>query len=155
MAVENAGAIVVGRPKRLIVVAIMNIAVALISVAALAFVLTSSRVPGALIPRPWSAAFSMLVAIAVIVSSVLALIGLPKARWVALILALAFFGILWLQGLLAAVDPVSVMGEMPNESVVHKLWAGVVRNSIEIGLNLWAFLSVRTSAFFEGRRAEA
>jgi hypothetical protein len=48
-----------------------------------------------------------------------------------------------------------MLGEMPTDAMLRKLWAGVVRNSIEIGLNLWVFLSAKTSAFFEGRRAEA
>jgi hypothetical protein len=143
------------RPKRLWVVAIMNIVVALMSIVVLVFLLSSSKVPAEVVPSIWSAVFSALVAAAVIVSSVLALFGSPRARWIALTMALIFFGLIWLHSLITALDPRAVIGEMPTDRELRKLWAGVVRTSIEIGLNLWVFLSAKTVAFFEDRRAEA
>jgi hypothetical protein len=143
------------RPKRLVVVAIMNMVLALFSIVALVFLLRSSVVPAEIVPSGWNAAFSALVAFALIVSSVLALMGFPRARWIALIMALTFFGLIWLHSLLAALDPEGVIGVVPTDRESRKLWAGVVRTSIEIGLNLWVFLSAKTKAFFDSRRAEA
>jgi len=143
------------RPKRLVVVAIMNMVLALFSIVALVFLLRSSVVPAEIVPSGWNAAFSALVAFALIVSSVLALMGFPRARWIALIIALTFFGLIWIHSLLAALDPEGVIGAVPTDRESRKLWAGVVRTSIEIGLNLWVFLSAKTKAFFDSRRAEA
>jgi hypothetical protein len=143
------------RPKRLIVIAIMNVVLALFSIVALAFMLTSSKVPAEIVPSHWSAAFSVLVAVAMIVSSVLALLRVPRARWIALAMALTFFGIIWVHSLLAALDPEGVIGVVPTDRESQKLWAGVVRTSIEMGLNLWVFLSAKTVAFFDSPRAEA
>ena len=143
------------RPKRLVVVAIMNMVLALFSIVALVFLLRSSVVPAEIVPSGWNAAFSALVAFALIVSSVLALMGFPRARWIALIMALTFFGLIWLHSLLAALDPEGVIGAVPTDRESRKLWAGVVRTSIEIGLNLWVFLSAKTKSFFDSRRAEA
>jgi len=143
------------RPKRLVVVTIMNVVLASFSIVALVFLLNSSLVPAEIVPSGWNAAFSALVAFALIVSSVLALIGFPRARWIALIMALTFFGLIWLHSLFAALDPEGVIGLAPTESQSLKLWAGVVRTSIEFGLNLWVFLSARTKAFFDSRRADA
>ena len=133
----------------------MNVMLALFSIVGLAFMLTSSEVPAEMVPSHWSAVFSVLVAVAMIVSSVLAVLGVPRARWIALSIALIFFGIIWLHSLLAALDPEGVIGVVPTDGESQKLWAGVVRTSIEIGLNLWVFLSAKTLAFFDSRRAEA
>jgi hypothetical protein len=143
------------RPKRLIVIVIMNVVLAVFSIAALAFMLTSSKFPAEMVPSNWSAAFSMLVAFAVIASSVVALLGFPRARWIALSMALIFFGTIWLHSLLAALDPEGVIGVVPTDRELQRLWAGVVRTSIEIGLNLWVFLSAKTRVFFDSRRADA
>jgi amino acid transporter len=143
------------RPKRLVIITIMNVVLALFSIVALVFLLNSSHVPAQLVPRGWNAAFSTAVALALIVSSVLALMGFPRARWIALIIALTFFGLIWIHSLLAALDPEGVIGAVPTDRESRKLWAGVVRTSIEIGLNLWVFLSAKTKAFFDSRRAEA
>lgn len=143
------------RPKRLIVVVMMNVVLALFSIVALVFLLNSSQVPAEVVPHGWNAAFSALVAFALIVSSVLALMGFARARWVALIIALTFFGLIWIHSLLAALDPEGVIGLVPTDRESRKLWAGVVRASIEIGLNLWVFLSAKTRVFFDSRRADA
>jgi hypothetical protein len=143
------------RPKRLIVVVIMNVVLASFSIVALVFLSSSSIVPAEIVPSGWNAAFATLDAFALIVSSVLALMGFPRARWIALIIALTFFGLIWLHSLFAALDPEGVIGLAPTDGQSLKLWAGVVRTSIEIGLNLWVFLSAKTRMFFDSRRAEA
>jgi hypothetical protein len=135
------------RPKRLWVIAVMNIAVGLISVGMLAFLLFSSRVPAELRPSTSSAALSSLLAALLIVSCVFALLGYRQARWLALGSAVLFFGILWTQSLLFLVQSGGSLPQVPT----RKLWANVVRNSIEIALNLWVFLSAKTAAFFRGQ----
>jgi hypothetical protein len=152
---DSAAAGLPRRPKRLIVVVIMDVVLALFSLVALVFLLNSSQVPAEVVPSGWNAAFSTLVAFALIVSSVLALMGFPRARWIALIMALTFFGLIWLHSLLAALDPEGVIGLVPTDRELRKLWAGVVRASVEISLNLWVFLSAKTRMFFDSRRAEA
>ena len=152
---DSAAAGLPKRPKRLIVVVMMNVALALFSIVALVFLLNSSQVPAEVVSSGWNAAFSTLVAFALIVSSVLALMGFPRARWLALIIALTFFGLIWIHSLFAALDPERVIGLVPTDRESRKLWAGVVRASIEIGLSLWVFLGAKTKAFFDSRRAEA
>jgi hypothetical protein len=142
------------RPKRLVVVVMMNVLLALFSIVVLVLLLNRSQVSAEVVPSGWNAAFSTLVAFALIVSSVLALMGLPRARWMALIMALTFFGLIWLHSLFAALDPQEVIGLVPTDRESRKLWAGVVRAAIEIGLNLWVFLSAKTRMFFDSRRAE-
>ncbi|HEY6621563.1 MAG TPA: hypothetical protein VIY68_18615 [Steroidobacteraceae bacterium] len=53
--------------------------------------------------------------------------------------------------MLAALDPKGVIGQVPTDKESRKLWAGVTRTSIEIGLNLWVFLSEKIKAFFDSR----
>jgi hypothetical protein len=134
------------RPKRLWVIAVINVAVALLSIGTLAFLLLSSRVPAELRPPAWSAALSSLLAAFLIVSCVLALLGYRPARWLALGSAVLFFGILLTQSLLLLVQSGASLPHVPP----RKLWANVVRNSIEIALNLWVFLGAKTAAFFRG-----
>lgn len=59
--------------------------------------------------------------------------------------------LIWLHSLLAALDPKGVIGQVPTDKESRKLWAGVARTSIEIGLNLWVFLSAKIKAFFDSR----
>jgi hypothetical protein len=143
------------RPLRLIVVAAINIVTGLMAVVVLIFMLTSPKVPAELVPEAWGAVFSLLITSALIVSSLLALVGLPSARKPALVIGLVYFGVILLKHLFAAIDPQSLTGEMPTDAVRQKLWAGVVRTLLEIGLTWWGFQSAKTKAFFESRRAEA
>jgi hypothetical protein len=144
-----------GRAKRLVVVALLNIAIGLLSIFMLIFIFTSPKVPAEVVPSVWSAVFSLAIATSMIVASLLALLGLPGWRRPALVIGLVFFGIILLRSLLAAIDPQSLTGEMPTDEVRRKLWAAVVRTVFEIGLTWWGFQSVRSKAFFESRRAEA
>jgi hypothetical protein len=134
---------VLPRPKRLWVVAIMNMAVAAMTLTALWFMLASDRVPVEVRPTASGAAVSGFLAASLIVSSLLALVGYPKARWPVLIAAVLFFGILLLQSLLFIIHPSELLpgGSSP------KLWANVVRNAIEISLNMWVFLGAKVAAF--------
>jgi hypothetical protein len=143
------------RPLRLIIVAVMNVIVGSLSVVALIFILTSPKVPAEVAPDLWNAAFSGGLAVAMIVTSLLALAGAPGARKPALIIALVFFGIILVHGALLAIDPQSVADDIPVDRVRRQLGTILVRTAIEIGLTWWAYQSARTKAFFESRKAEA
>ena len=55
---DNPAAGLPKRPKRLVVVVIMNVVLALFSIVALVFLLSSSIVPAEIVPTGWNAAFS-------------------------------------------------------------------------------------------------
>jgi hypothetical protein len=136
------------RPKRLWGITIMNVLVALIGIGAVAFVLTSTKVPAELVPGKWSATFSILIPTTLISSSVLAFFRFRWARWVALISAVGYFGIILVHNLLIFLDPQGMIGQSISERDSHKLLAAVIRSSLEIGLNVWAYLSAKSGAYF-------
>ena len=138
------------RPKRLWVAAIMNILVAAISVAAVAFLLLSSNpnIPESMRPGLSTTLLALGTAGLLIVASVLALLRLQFARWLMLAAALIFFGILGFQSLALLV---SSGASLPAEAA-PKLWANVIRNTLEIAINAWALLSAKTGSFFRGSR---
>ena len=138
------------RPKRLWVAAIMNILVAAISVAAVAFLLLSSNpnIPESVKPGPSAALFALGTAGFLIVASVLALFRVKFSRWLMLTAALIFFGILGLQSLALLVSS----GASLPVGTTPKLWANVIRNALEIAINAWALLSAKTCMFFVGSR---
>ena len=127
--------------------AAMNVAVALLNLAALAVVFRNSTLPAGVLLGTAGLVISALIAVTVIVSSVLALMGYPQGRWLALGSALVFFGILLIQTLLLIVH----LGPSLPAQANAKLAGAVIRNSLEIALNLWAFLSAKTAAFFDAR----
>jgi hypothetical protein len=129
----------------------MNAAVATITLVALGFMLTSDRVPVEVRPSISGAAISGLLAAFLIVSSLLALRGYPKARWPTLVAAVMFFGILLLQSLLLIIHP----GDWLPEGSSPKLLANVVRNAIEISLNMWVFLGAKVATFLREARPPA
>ena len=135
------------RPKRLWVVAVMNIVVALLSLAAVLVVFQNSKLPAGQLIGTSGIVISAVIAVTVIVSSILALVGYPQARWLALGSALVFFGILLIQTVLLMVH----LGPSLPPQANAKLAGGVVRNSLEIALNLWVFLSAKTATFFDAR----
>ena len=115
---------------------------------ALVFMMTSDRVPVEVRPTGTDAAASGFIAVFLIVSSLLALLGYPKARWPAFGAALIFFGGLLLQSLLLIIHPSDALPEGSSP----RLWANVIRNAIEISLNVWVFLSAKVASFL--RRAQ-
>src|SRR6185312_3799114 len=138
------------RPKRLWVASIMNILVATISVVAVAFLLLSSNpnIPASVRTGLSTSLLALGTASLLILASVLALLRVQFARWLMLAAALIFFGILGFQSLALLVSSGS---SLPAE-VAPKLWANVIRNTLEIAINAWALLSAKTGAFFLGGR---
>ena len=128
----------------------MNILVATISVAAVEFLLLSSNpnIPESVRPGFLTSLLALGTAGLLILASVLALLRVQFARWLMLAAALIFFGILGFQSLALLV---SAGSSLPAEAA-PKLWANVIRNALEIAINAWALLSVKTAAFFAASR---
>lgn len=133
-----------GRPKRLWVAAVMNIAIGLLGLFFVAFLSLSSRVPDDARLGTGSVFIAIVTASFLVVSSVLALLG--RRRWDRLMLcaALFYYGGILVQNayLLAHAQDLIV----PTQRIV----ANVVRSGIETAINLWAVLSAKTRIFFRG-----
>jgi hypothetical protein len=129
------------RPKRLWVVVLVNVMAGVLTLAALGFLLAKSLpFAGALM---LSFAPTVLICGVLIVSSIFAFRGHARSRWVALGTAILFFGLYLIQSLWLYYHPTLPPEEMPS------LASSVERNSLAIVLNLWAFLSDKTDAFFD------
>lgn len=128
----------------------MNILVAIISVAAIAFLLLSSNpnIPQSVKPGLFATLLTLGTTVFLILSSVLALLGVHFARWLMLAGALIFFGILGFQNLALLVTS----GPSLPAETTPKLWANVIRSALEIAINVWALLSAKTAAFFLNSR---
>ena len=138
------------RPKRLWVAAIMNILVAAISILGVAYLLLSSNpnIPESVRPGRFTTLFALGTSGLLIIASVLALLRIRFARWLMLAAALIFFGILAFQSFSLLVSS----GAALPADATPKLWANVIRNTLEIAINAWALLSAKSTAFFIGSR---
>ena len=136
-----------GRPKRLWLAAVMNIAIGLLGLFFVAFVSLSSRVPDEARLGAGSVAMALVTASFLVVSSVLALLG--KRRWDRLMLsaALIYYGGVLAQNAYLLIQAQELI--VPTQKIV----ANVVRSGIEIAINLWAVLSAKTRVFFRGATA--
>lgn len=136
------------RPKRLWVAAIMNILVAAISILGVAYLLLSSNpnIPASVRPGHFTTLFALGTSGLLVIASVLALLRIQFARWLMLASAFIFFGILAFQSLSFLV---SSSASLPTEAT-PKLWANVIRDTLEIAINVWALLSTKTATFFQG-----
>lgn len=125
----------------------MNILVGLSGLFLIAFVSLSSRVPDEARLGTGSIVMALVATSFLVVSSVFALLG--KRGWDRLMLsaALVYYG-----GVLAQNAYLFVSAQ---ELAVpaQKILANIVRSGIEIAINLWAVLSVKTRAFFRSGAA--
>jgi hypothetical protein len=140
------------RPKRLWVVTTLNVAIGIFGIVAVGFLLTSSKIPAELVPAKWSALSSIFIAATLIGSSVLALLGFRHARWVALVTAVAYFGTILIQNLLIFLHPEATFGHSISDRDSRMFLASVIRSAIEIGINVWGYLSSKTGSFFRRER---
>jgi hypothetical protein len=126
----------------------MNILVAAISVAAVAFLSLSSNpnIPESVRPGLLTTLLALGTAGLLIVASVLALLRKQFARWLMLVAALIFFGILGFQSLVVLISPTAPI----SAEAAPKLWINVIRNALEIAINVWALLSAKAITFFSG-----
>lgn len=132
------------RPKRLWVAAIMNILIGLMALGLLAFLLASSRVPEALRPSSAAAIYAVIAPTFLIVASVFALLGKSYGHRLMLAAALIFYGTLIVQNLLIAGSANDALG--PGGAA--KAVANAVRATLELAINLWALLSLKTRQYF-------
>ena len=130
------------RPKRLWVVVLVNAAVGILTLAALGYVFAKTLpVAGTVI---LTLVPNVLICAVLITSSIFAFLGYGRSRWIALGTAILFFGIHLIQSLWFYYQPSPALPlDMPS------LASSVERNSLGIVLNLWAFLSDKTEAFFD------
>jgi hypothetical protein len=129
------------RPKRLWVVVLVNVAAGVLTSAALVFLVAKSLpVAGALIP---AFAPTFLICGVLVASSISAFLGHNRSRWIALGAAIFFFGSYLIQSVWFYYHPTLPPEEMPS------LASSVERNALGIILNVWAFLSDKTDAFFD------
>jgi hypothetical protein len=124
----------------------MNVLVGFISLAFLAFLATSARVPAALHPSITTLAWAVCTAGFLIVASIVALLGKPYGRHIMLLAAVVFYGALIAQSVVALSGPYAALGQ----GVSAKLTANLVRTSLELAINLWALLSLKTRKYFNG-----
>jgi len=138
------------RPKRLWVASIMNILVAAISILGVAYLLLSSNpnIQESIRPGHFTTLFALGTSSLLVIASVLALLRIQFARWLMLAAAFIFFGILAFQSLSFLVSS----GASLSPEATPKLWANVIRNTLEIAINAWALLSAKTATFFLGSR---
>ena len=136
----------ISRPKRLWVAALMNILVATTSVFAVAFLLLTSNpnIQEAIKLGLQATLLTLGTSVLLIVASILALLRIQSARWLMLGAALIFFGLLGYQ----SIALISSQGASLPHELVLKLWANIVRNSLEIIINAWALLSTTTAIYF-------
>ncbi len=136
------------RPKRLWVAALMNILVGCLSLTMLIFLSTSSRVPSDMQLSAGTTAIAAITASFLVVSSTMALLGRPRWRHIMLLAAVAFYGSIMVQNALLLAQA--------QDSLVpaSKLTSHVVRSGLEIAINLWALLSLKTRQYF-GRELAA
>jgi hypothetical protein len=124
----------------------MNVLVGLISLGFLAFLATSARVPAALHPGVATLAWAVCTAGFLIVASLVALLGKPYGRYIMLLAAVVFYGVLMAQNVVALSGPYAALGQ----GVGTKLTANLVRTSLELAINFWALLSLKTREYFTG-----
>ena len=135
------------RPKRLWGVAILNIAAAFMSISFLLAVFV--RLPAGLRPGAFSATFTLFLGVTLIVACVLALLGHPFARWLALGCAIVFFGVRLIN---AALLLSQHRGLLPSLGMTSEVRDAILNNSLVIVFNLWSFLSDKTDTYFEAGR---
>ncbi|MBD9480788.1 hypothetical protein [Pseudoxanthomonas sp. PXM02] len=133
-----------GRPKRLWLAALMNIVVGLLGLFFISFVSLSSRVPDEARLGSGTVAMALVTALFLVASSVIALIG--RRGWDRLMLAaaLVYYGGVLAQNTYLLIQAHKLI--VPTQ----KIASNIVRSGIEIAINLWAVLSVKTRVFFRG-----
>jgi len=133
------------RPKRLWVAAILDALIAILAMTLVAFLLTSSRVPAAVVPSAIGAISALIPAAFLLLYAALAVKGVPSARRGLLLIASVYFGSIVVQNAVLLWGPAETL--IPS----RKLLANVVRHSISLGINWWALSSLKTRLFFEAQ----
>ena len=137
-------------PKRLWFVCGSNILAAGLSLAVLGILLTNGKTPIDSMPNATTVLLSVTLTSFLIVTSVSAFLGVPYSRWLTLLAAALFFGVLVLQ----QVEALWLLHDRLTESQRMKVMASSARGVIEIGLNAWALFSAKSARYFASRGAD-
>ena len=132
------------RPKRLWVAALMNTMLGGLALFTLGYIAFSSSVPTVVRPTLYTAVLGGTTATLLVVSSILALLGKPRSPYFMLASALLFYGLIVVQNAVMLYGSHDWLSPMADK----KLTASVVRGLIEILINVWALLTVKTRNFF-------
>lgn len=120
----------------------MNVMVGLTGLFMLAYLSVSAHVPDEFRPSPGSAVVALASAGFLIASSVLALLGKRRWGWLMLAAAVVYYG-----GILA--QNIYLLIQVQETAVpAQPLVSHAVRSGLEIAINLWVVLSVKTRAYF-------
>jgi hypothetical protein len=139
------------RPKRLWAITIVNTSAALLGLAALAALLLAGFRAGAVPIAYLDAALSAFIPAFLIVGSILALLGYPRGRWIALCSAVLFFGLRLTQSLMLLTHYDAAQSPF----TAKDLRDGVLYNILGLALNVWAFLSGKTDDYFADKQGGA
>jgi len=131
------------RPRRLWAAALMNIAIGLLSLTMLTLIIARPELREQMGTSSAGLALAVFLGSALIVSSALALFGKPWARYLMLAAAAAYYGTLVVQNLQLMSTPDLA------EPFRQKLITNVGRSLLELAINAWALLSVKTRLYFE------
>lgn len=130
------------RPKRLWAAALMNIAIALLSLTMLTLIIARPELHERMGTSSAGLALAVFLGVALIASSALALLGKPWARWLMLAAAAVYYGTLVVQNLQLMSTPDLA------EPFRQKLVTNVGRSLLELAINAWALLSLKTRRYF-------
>lgn len=132
------------RPKRLWVAAILNTLTGLVAIGGGLFFIYSDKVPAEARPAIFELALGIGLSVVLVVGSGLALMGKNFWRYVMLVSAAVFYGMMVTQNvmLLAALPPDA-------ESRLYATgWGTVVRSTLYMALTVWALFSAPSRRFF-------
>lgn len=130
------------RPKRLWAAALMNIAIALLSLTMLTLIIARPELHERMGTSSAGLALAVFLGVALIASSALALLGKPWARWLMLAAAAVYYGTLVVQNLQLMSTPDLA------EPFRQKLVTNIGRSLLELAINAWALLSWKTRRYF-------
>ena len=134
------------RPMRLWGAAIINILLALASVASFVFLFSSARIPQALRPSVAASTVTVCTASFLVVASVVALLGRPYGRYLMLAAVILFYGIVIAQNVFVIAGAQAALGQ----SAVARPATNVVGALIELLFSVWALLSLKSRQYFGG-----
>jgi hypothetical protein len=137
------------RPHRLWVVVLINVALGVLTLALIGLWLVKvnavHKVTAGIFVHNY--ALHILLCAVLIASSIFALLGSGRARWIALGTAILFFGF----HLIQSVWLYYLSGLALRRDQGLFLESSVERNALALILNLWAFLSDKTDEFFDAK----
>lgn len=133
----------VKRPKRIWAICAINIFAAGLSLAALAFILISPKVPAEWQADATSVTIGGSLAMFLIISSVLLFFRVRHSHWLTFIAAILFCGTLVVQQAIL----LGQIGDTLTERQRLKVLGSTTRSVIEIVLNAWVLFSAKTSRY--------